>query len=622
MHVKFYLVVILLAMMNLAYCENPPSYKIEHIEPPFWWEGMKSKKLQLMVHGEGIGKLNPTINAAQISNIEVHRSHSPNYLFIDLEINPKAQPGSFDINFQTLGETVLTQPYKFHKRKRNSAARQGFSSKDAIYLITPDRFANGDAQNDNIKQLTEKIDLSNDSGRHGGDIKGIIDHLDYIQDLGFTMIWSNPLLENNQEEYSYHGYSITDFYNIDARFGSYADYIQLSKKARQKNLGIIQDIILNHIGTGHWWMNDLPDSDWLNYQGKAFTPTHHVRTTIQDPYASSVDAENFTNGWFVSSMPDLNQRNNFVSNYLIQNTIWWIETADLSGLRTDTYSYSDKTFLSEWGRRVMQEYPNFTIVGEEWSDKPATVAYWQVDKVNHDNYVSYIPSLMDFPIYNALRSSLTKSDDNHNAMADLYDTLSYDFLYTHPENLVTFASNHDTSRIFSYLGNDFNLYKMAMTYLLTMRGIPQIFYGEEILMESPKERNDGIVRSNFPGGFKNKSINGFTGLGLAKQQRDAQNFIKKLLNWRKESDVIHTGELTHYVPIDNVYVYFRYNKTKKVMVVLNKNPTEKNLATNRFSQLITEKSQGIDVATGIIYDLTEQVTVPANTSLILEVQSH
>ncbi len=594
-------------------------YRIDHLEPPSWWVGMKHGPLQLMVHGEQIADLTPSLSYPGLAIKEVIRVASRNYLFIDLEISQEALPGEFLLRFTQKGQTVLSQPYRLDARAKDSAQRRGFGPADAIYLIVPDRFANGDQNNDSVTPLKEKANRADPAGRHGGDLQGIGAHLDYVAGMGFTQIWSTPLTENNQPEASYHGYASTNLYQVDARFGSNEEYRDLVDKAKHKGLGFIQDVVLNHIGSGHWWMKDLPSADWLNFQDK-FVVTNHKRTTIQDPHASLADRKRFSNGWFVESMPDLNQRNPLLANYLIQNNLWWIEYAGLSGFRVDTYPYSDPLFLSRWSQRIIDEYPNFNMVGEEWTSNPAIVSYWQKGKVNSDHYLSYTPSMMDFPLYYALQEGLMGEDGDRTGLSVLYESLANDFQYPAPENLVIFEGNHDTNRIFSELAQDDGLYRMAMVYLATMRGIPQFTYGTEILMTSPKQRDDGRVRADFPGGWPGDAVNAFSGRGLGKAQSQAQQFLRRLLTWRKGASAIHGGKLMHFVPEQGTYVYFRYDGTKRVMVVFNKNLKPATLELSRFHEMLTPQSAGTDVFSGQRFSLSQTLTLPARSAMILEVE--
>ncbi len=596
-----------------AHAQNPA---IEHMEPPFWWAGMQNKQLQLMVHGERIGELQPSLDYPGVRIASVTRVANPNYLFVDLVIGDEARPGRFDITFKGADRSASYR-YELRPRAPGSASRAGFNSSDVIYQIMPDRFANGDPSNDSLPAMADKLNRKEGGGRHGGDIAGVIQHLDYIAGMGFTQLWPTPLVENDMPAYSYHGYAATDHYRIDPRYGSNEDFRRLSAEAKKRGVGIIQDVVLSHIGSNHWWMKDLPTPDWINYGGK-FVPTHHHRVAVQDPYASQEDKDNFTRGWFVKTMPDMNQSNPLVANYLIQNNIWWIEYAGLSGLRIDTFGYSDSAFLSEYTKRVMAEYPNLNMVGEEWSKLVPVVARWQRGKVNFDGYTASTPSLMDFPVAEAMRGALA-SKDGGNVFTDVYETLSLDYLYPEPNNLVLFASNHDMARIFSVVGEDLDKYKMQMVFLMTMPRIPQFYTGDEILKTSAtKERNDASYRTDFPGGWAGDKVNAFTGAGLSAQQREAQQFVRKLANWRKGQGVIHNGKLMHYGPQDNTYVYFRYDDRKKVLVALNNNPKEMTLPVERFREMLRGVAGGVDVLTGKRFDLSSELKLPARSAVVLE----
>jgi len=592
-------------------------YEIDRLEPPSWWVGMQNPMLQLLIYGDRITELQPHIAYKGVSIERVVRVKNPNYIFIDLIIKENASPVSFDIDFNKNGRIVEKCNYQLLLREECSSKRQGFNGSDVIYLITPDRFANGYPDNDSNAELQEIADREDPDGRHGGDIVGIINHLDYIVDLGFTAIWTNPVLENDQPRYSYHGYSITDFYKIDARFGSNADYRKLGDVARKNGIKLIMDVIFNHCGSKHWWMNDLPASDWIN-SANNYIRTNHRRTTVQDPYASKSDHKKFVDGWFVRTMPDLNQRNPLVATYLIQNSVWWIEYAGLAGIRMDTYSYPDMDFMADWTRRIIDEYPNFNIVGEEWSENPALVAYWQRGKANPNGYTSYLPSLMDFPLQAAIRKGLTEQESWSDGLIKMYEMLANDFLYADPFSLVIFLDNHDMSRFYTQVGGDYGLFKLGLAYVLTMRGIPQIYYGTEILMANPKSKIHGIIRSDFPGGWKTDTVNAVTGEGLTTRQQEAKDYLKKLLNWRQNSPVIHNGKVTHYAPENGIYVYFRYTNKKKVMVVLNKNEEGQQLDLERFSEMLEGISKGKDVISNRIHNLNESLFVLAKTALILE----
>jgi len=593
-------------------------YKLDRVEPLHWWVGMENPELQLMMYGEDIGQLNPNIDYQGVDIKRVQRTDNDNYLFVYLNISPQTQAGSFDITLQENEQQQLSYSYTLKEREEGSAQREGFNSSDAIYLITPDRFANGNPQNDEVANYADSLDRDDDYGRHGGDIQGIIDHLDYVEEMGFTAIWLNPVLENAMESSSYHGYATTDFYKVDPRFGSNKLYKKLSEEAEKRGIKLIKDIITNHAGSNHWWMADPPSKDWVHYPDE-YQQTNHRRTTLHDPYASDIDTKQFTNGWFVKSMPDLNQSNPLLADYIIYSSIWWIEYAGLRGIRHDTHPYAGQEFMKDWTCRIMEEYPNFNIVGEEWSVDPLVVAKWQRGNTSPTDFSSCLPSLMDFPIQTTLTDALTSEESWGSGFVNLYETLSFDYAYANPQDLVIFADNHDMDRFYRQVNQDYDLFKMGMTYIMTMRGIPQFYYGTEILMSNEKHHDHGQIREDFPGGWESDSKNAFTGNGLSDKKKKAQDFVKKLVNWRKNNPVIHSGKLMHYAPKQGFYVYFRYNQDKTVMVVLNKKDEKAPLKTDRFYEQLQGYSTGTDVITGDTYNL-DDMTVPARSSMILELK--
>ena len=593
---------------------------IERFEPPFWWKGMHNPQLQIMIYGENVAELIPEIEYDGIAVKKTVSVENRNYIFIYLDVEPEVIPGEFTIQFKNNEDRVIDSiDYRLLPREKGAALRKGYDTSDVVYLITPDRFATGDTGNDNIEGMPDKVNRRDKWARHGGDITGIINSLDYISDLGFTAIWLNPVLENNQPKASYHGYSTTDFFKVDPRFGTNAEYKELSDKARGKGIKIIMDMIMNHCGSEHWWMHDLPSDDWINNPDDYFI-TNHRRTTLRDPYASNYDREHFTDGWFVPTMPDLNQRNPLLADYLIQNTLWWIEYLNLAGIRMDTYSYSDKDFMRDWTCAVMNEYPHFNICGEEWSLNPAVLAYWQKGKENPDGYTSCLPGLLDFPMQNALKNALVKEESWDAGMISLYDMLSNDFLYADPFKHVIFPDNHDMSRIFTQLNEDISLFKLAIAFFATMRGTPQFYYGTEILMSNTGDNSHGNIRSDFPGGWEGDRVNAFTNQGLTEEQREAQSFCKRLLNWRKTATAIHSGKLIHFVPENGVYTYFRFNDEMKVMVVLNKTANGQNVDLTRFSELLNKGATAKNIITGKEMILNNNLSVDSKQPLVLEIR--
>lgn len=593
--------------------------QVERVEPPFWWSGMHNPDLQLMLYGDNLSKATVTIEGEKVELRKVTTVESPNYLFVDIRELPEAKAQTISLTLTFPDGSSESIPYEYRQRRPGSAMREGFNTKDVLYLITPDRFANGNQQNDEIKGMREPMNRDFKGGRHGGDIKGILDNLDYIDDMGFTAIWLNPLLENDMEKYSYHGYSTTDFYKVDARFGSNEDYLKLSQESKERGIGMIMDMIVNHCGSEHWWMKDLPMSDWINNYPGDYKQTSHRKTTIQDPYVSQIDLEDFTDGWFVPTMPDLNQRNEFMGTYLIQNSIWWVEYADLEGIRMDTYPYPDKDYMTEWTCAVMNEYPNFNIVGEEWNIDPAIVSFWVRGKENPNGYTSCLPSAMDFPMQSNIAKAFNDKEENYSGLVSLYEIVAKDFLYPDPYNLVTFPDNHDMSRIFVQLNENVAYLKQAMAYVLTMRGVPQIYYGTEILMKHPGS-DHGDIRADFPGGWKEDKVNAFTGKRLNEEQKEVQEYVKKITNWRKTATAIHDGKLIHYNPKDGVYVYFRYTKDKTVMVVLNKNTEPAALSLDRFYEVLGNKPiSGTEIITGKPIESASSLELVPLEPMIIEI---
>lgn len=556
------------------------------IEPPSWWIGMKNPNLQLMIRAKDISNLPVKITKQGVTLKKITKADHPDFVFVDLAISSTTVPGNMMIQ---IGNQKIN--YALQARNPGSANRPGYNNADVIYLITPDRFANGDPNNDNVPNEVERVNRANKDGRHGGDIRGITDHLDYIHDMGFTAIWPTPLLENNLPTYSYHGYAISDFYKVDPRFGSNESYRNMSAAAKSKGLKIIMDVVLNHCGSGHWWMKAMPFKDWINYEGR-YVNTNHRRESNMDPHAASYDKELMTQGWFVPSMPDLNQRNPFMATYLIQNTIWWIEYADLAGLRIDTYPYVDKTFSALWSKAVMNEYPNLNMVGEEWSYNPMITSYWQRGMKNKDGYASSLRSVMDFPLQDAVMRSL--NDDGHDLLnggwAHVYTTIAMDFGYADAGNLVIFPDNHDMIRFYTQIHEDFDLWKQGMTYLCTTRGIPEIYYGTEILTNTPSgKKDDGEIRSDMPGGWIGDSKNAFTKQGLTTKEIEAQSFLKQLLHLRNRTPALQSGRLIHFAPEQGVYVYFRLEGNEKYMILLSKKDSPVALNVNRYREVLGVK---------------------------------
>ena len=594
--------------------------QIQRIEPANWWVGMKLNQITLLVYGNNIQDLEPTTKYEGVSIVKTEKVENPNYLFVTINIAPDTKVGKAKIDFKKKGKTFITKDFPLLARENNSAFRESFSNKDVILLIMPDRFANGNPKNDNLPGSLEKANRADESGRHGGDIQGIINNLDYIQSLGYTQIWNTPLAENNMPKYSYHGYAATDFYKIDPRYGTNEDFKRLVQEAKKRNIGLIWDVVLNHCGLEYYFIKDMPMKDWVNVPDTK-TRTNHLKSTLLDPYATEEDKKGYTDGWFDSSMPDLNQKNPLMASYLIQNTIWWVEYAGLSGFREDTFSYADKDFLAKWTKTILEEYPNFNIVGEEMTHVTEIAAYWQKDKKNVDGYQCYLPSLMDFALTDNLVKALNNKNDWESTWKEVYRGMGQDYQFPNPNNLLIFPDNHDMDRIYTRLQHNLDHWKLAMTLYATMRGIPQMYYGTELLYRQEKPGNDGFRRVDFYGGWEGDSKNAVTGKGLTSEEVEAQKFFTHLFNWRKAATAIHNGKFKHYAPEKNdAYVYFRYNDTQKIMVILNKNDKKITLDMKTYQDMIPSIFNAKDALSGKEINVNGTLEVAPKSALILEIK--
>lgn len=609
-----------IAVFLIIFSQNIFAQKtsIERVEPPFWWIGMQNPELQLLVHGENISATQPEISYEGISLIKTSKVESPNYLFIDLMVGKDAKPGKFDIQFKDGKKTSATYTYELFEREPGSAKRQGFNESDIIYLALPDRFANGDPSNDSQPDMLEKADRSIPDSRHGGDLQGVMEKLDYLEELGITTLWLNPVLENNQATYSYHGYAISDFYRVDPRIGTNEDFKKLNGKLRQRGMKAVMDMVFNHCGIGHWWMEDLPSQDWIN-QWPEYTKSNFRGGTLFDPYASDFDRDQFQKGWFDKNMPDLNQQNKFMMNYLSQNSIWWIEYAGLNGIRMDTYPYPFREEMAAWAGKVMNEYPNFSIVGEVWMGQTAFVAPWESTPAIKTGYSSNLNYVFDFPMYDAFKVAFNEQEGWSAGLIKLYDVLSQDFLYGDEVNIVTFADNHDGNRLFTNLKKNLASQKMAMTFLLTTRGVPQIYYGTEILMTGDDSKGHGRMRKDFPGGWGSDTINKFEASGRTDDENEMFDHLTTLTKWRNKSTVAQHGKLKHFIPENNMYVYFRYDDENLVMVILNNSESLRKLDIEKYSEILDDITTGKNIFDNKKYNLND-LQIPANSSMVLEIK--
>ena len=593
--------------------------QIDKTEPPFWYAGMHNPELQIMFYGKNIAQHDVSAaNNIVIKNIV--KTENPNYLFVT--VNTANIPASDIIfSFKKGSKTAFTKNYSLKQRRSNSALRESFDSSDVIYLLMPDRFANGNPNNDSTSGTAEKANRDNPGGRHGGDIEGIIKNLDYIKELGATAIWSTPLCEDNDARGSYHGYGQSDVYKTDPRYGTNEDYLRLSSELHKRDMKLVMDYVTNHWGD-HWTFKDMPTYDWL-HQFPGYAQTNYRMTTQFDPNASEIDTKMCMDGWFVKSMPDLNQSNPLMLNYLIQNAIWWIEYADLDGFRVDTYSYNDKAGIAKWTKAITDEYPDFNIAGEVWMHDQAQIAYWQKDSkiAEIQSYNSFLPTVMDFTLHDALEKVFNEDKAEWDkGIIKVYENFTNDFLYPDINNLLIFMENHDTNRFNEAYNGDFKKYQLGLALLATVRGIPQIYYGSEIGMRGSKSAGDADIRRDFPGGWNGDPKNAFTKAGRTSEQQQYFDYSSKLLNWRKSKEVIHHGKTTHYIPENNVYVYFRHNDKETVMVVVNNATESRTFKTNRFRENIKSFTQGNDVFTGKTLDLKNEIIIEPKSALILELK--
>lgn len=607
--------------------------QVTRVEPPCWWTGMNTE-LQLMVQGPQISDYEVVFEKGP-KVTKIHKADNPNFIFVDVEVPADLKAGEYDLVFKKGKQSFR---YTYTIGVKASGERESFSTKDVIYLIVPDRFANGDPSNDSTEDTKEKAERSAPFGRHGGDIQGIIDHMGYISDLGATAIWMTPLLEDDARRGSYHGYACSDYYNIDSRFGDNALYKDMVDVAHEHGVKVIMDIVTNHCGTEHWWMKEMPFDDWV-HKNDPFVTSNHMYSLAFDPNASAADRKIMEEGWFSRGMPDMNLDNPYLLKYFQQWAIWWIEYSGLDGFRVDTYFYNEKVPMSQWCKAVTDEYPWFNIVGENWNSNPDMVAYWQKDNPNQDGFNSNLPSVMDFPLRDAVSAALAQplaSETNkeereaHRRPADMssvYNIIARDFQYTDLSNMMIFWSNHDMARIGDVFGQDYSKMKIAFAMLATMRGIPQMFYGDELMFAiNTARRDDGRLRMDFPGGWENDAVDLFAEEGRRAAAADSawagaadlHDYVKTLLNWRKGKEVIHSGKTMHFIPQDNTYAYFRYNDTDLVFVFVNNSDKDFNLTWSRFAEINAGLTTGRDVLTGQNVALSDDTVVPANTALVVE----
>ena len=564
---------------------------IKKVAPSFWWASMNNPELQVLLYGEQISSADVSISSDDIVLQEVVKQDNPNYLLLYLN-TAEAAPQTFNICLKQ-GKKQTVIPYELKQRRADAAQIEGFNSSDVLYLIMPDRFANGDASNDVIPgMLEDRVDRNDSFARHGGDFKGIEQHLDYIADLGVTSVWLNPIQENDMQGGSYHGYAITDYYQADRRFGSNEEFRTLVEQAHSKGLKIVMDMIFNHCGSENYLFKDMPSKDWFNFKGN-YVQTTFKTATQSDPYASDYEKKIAVDGWFTQSMPDFNQRNRHVATYLIQSSIWWIEYAGINGIRQDTHPYADFDMMARWCKAVNDEYPRFNIVGETWLGNNVLISYWQKNSPLAHPRNSYLPTVMDFPLMDHMNKAFDEeTTDGYGGLSRLHEYLSQDIVFADPMHLLTFLDNHDTSRFYRSEADTKNLdrYKQALAFLLTTRGIPQIYYGTEILMAADKANGDGLLRCDFPGGWQNDTHNYFDAANRTALQNEAFSYLKKLLQWRKGNEVIAKGKLKHFSPRQGVYAYERKHGDQSVVVFLNGTDREQTIDLSAYQEILPRTS--------------------------------
>lgn len=594
---------------------------VNKIDPPFWYAGMQNPELQLMVYGEGIGSADVSVDYPGVSLSSTVKLESNNYLLVYLHLDKDVKPGKVKLTF-TEGKKKLVKEYELKKRSKKGEERIGFDMSDVLYLIMPDRFANGNPENDQVKGMRPNtVDRQDPNARHGGDLAGIEKHLDYFNDLGVTALWFTPVLENDVDGSSYHGYATTDYYKVDSRLGTNEEYKKLIDEAHAKDIKIVMDMIFNHCAVEHQWITDMPSKDWFNnpdFKNK-YVQTSYKLTPHVDPYASDKDFSEMADGWFVPSMPDLNQKNPHVLRYLIQNSFWWIEYAGIDGIRMDTHPYADYDAMSEWLKELNAEYPNFNVVGETWVTEPAYTAYWQKDSKLSAPKNSNLKSVMDFSFYDKINQAKNEETDGFwQGLNRIYNNFVYDYLYPNPSSVFAFIENHDTNR-FLENGEDVAKLKQAITLLLTTRRIPQLYYGTEVMMNGTKDKSDGYVRKDFPGGWEGDAQNAFTTEGRTPIQNEAYNYFKNLLHWRKGNEVIAKGNMKHFMPFNGTYVYSRSYDGKTVLIILNGTSKTQELPVARYTEVIQDHKQGKNIIDGSIIDFTqENIKLAPYQSMVVE----
>lgn len=616
--ILFIVMLVLFSATNIWAKSKSP---IKVVEPPCWWVGLETP-LQLMFYGEELNSYTVSLKeqGQGVEITKIDKADSPSYLFVDVKIGAEAKAGEYIFEF-VKGRKKFEYKYAIKERTEGSAERASYDSKDLIYLIMPDRFANGDPTNDNTEDTSEKIDRSEAFGRHGGDLQGIINNLDYIADLGATAIWCTPLLLDNEPTGSYHGYACSDYYTIDPRFGTNDLFKHYVEEAHKRGLKVIMDVVTNHCGIAHWWMKDLPFKNWVNNTDSLVISTHAMSAHL-DPNASQYDLAMHEKGWFVDSMPDMNFDNPYVLQYFKQWAVWWVEWSGLDGYRVDTYPYNEKIPMSEWCKSVIDEFPNITIMGECWIGSKAQLAYWDGGAVNKDGFNSNLPMVMDFPLRDAMIEGLNKDNPGWGeGPTKIYDAISHDFLFEDPRTLLIFMGNHDTARMLDILNGDVDRVKLATAMLATMRGVPQIYAGDELAFASPNRENissHGELRIDTPGGWEGDEVNLFNPEERNEVQREIFDYSRKLFQWRKTATVVHEGKTMHFLSRDNTYCYFRYTDDKALMVFINNSADSRTINWANYAEITKGLTSGKDIISDKMITVGAETIVPGKTAMVVE----
>lgn len=608
------LFILLLVLLSAAEAKTSPL--AQRVEPLNWWTNMTQPELQIMLYGTNINQAEITINYPGVSVIRKETTDNPDYVFLYLNINKETKPGFFKIQIKE-GKKKQTVLYELKSRQAESSQRKSFTEADAVYLLMPDRFSNGNTANDSVKGYFQGVQRDIPGDRHGGDIDGIISKIPYLADLGITALWTTPLFDDNDTQYSYHHYACSDYYKIDPRFGKNEDYRRLSDSCHANGIKLIIDVVPNHCGSSHWWMKDLPAKDWINVWPQ-YTSSNYRMTAWTDPHASESDLYRLTHGWFAPNMPDLNLQNPLLFDYLYQVYIFWIETANIDGIRVDTYPYNDIKTAARFVQSIRNEYPKMNVVGECWVKTPAEIAYYQSGNNNKDGFDSRLTSVMDFCLKDVFAAAFNETEGWDSGMAKFYSLYAQDFVYPNTNMIMNFLDNHDIDRYSTAVKRDVKKYKMGLAMLITSRGYPQIYYGTEIMLDGIPGDYQGH-RFDFPGGWTADKRNAFTPNGRTTEENEVFNYLRKLLRYRKDNPVLQNGLMKQFIPEDGIYVFFRYNKDKTLMIVANNNQISKELNLNRFKEVLAGKTLGTEITTDKHYDLQNPISVPEKTVLIIDV---